>query len=165
MLTPLHFIMILLFFQVFKCLFVDLNNKKNFFSFSVKHFNMYAPYIVGGFMKYFLFFVLSLLVLVAGCLTSPLWSNGGSEDDEILEGTGMGYRGPIHVRLRMNSGSIMEIDVDSIEDRFVGGAAIEELIDLIIEYNSTDVDAVSGATETSRGFLSAVENAIISSRK
>jgi urocanate reductase len=116
-------------------------------------------------MKYFLFFVMSLLVLIAGCLTSPLWSNGGSEDEEILEGTGMGYRGPIHVRLRMNSGSITEIDVDSIEDRFVGGAAIEELIDLIIEYNSVHVGAVSGATETSRGFLSAVENAIISGRK
>ena len=116
-------------------------------------------------MKYILFFVLALLVLIAGCLTSPPWSNGESEDDEVLEGTGMGYRGPIHVRLRMNSGSITEIEVDSIEDRFVGGAAIEELIDLIIEYNSADVDAVSGATETSRGFLSAVEDAIISGRK
>jgi uncharacterized protein with FMN-binding domain len=116
-------------------------------------------------MKYILFFVLALLVIITGCLTSPLWSNGGGEEDEILEGTGMGYRGPIHVRLRMNGESITEIDVDSIEDRFVGGAAIEELIDLIIEYDSVDVDAVSGATETSRGFLSAVENAIISGRK
>ena len=115
-------------------------------------------------MKYFLFFVLALLVIISGCLTSPVWSSGGSEE-EILEGMGMGYRGLIHVRLRMKSGSITEIEVDSIEDRFVGGAAIEELIDLIIEYDSTDVDAVSGATETSKGFLSAVENAIISGRK
>jgi len=116
-------------------------------------------------MKYILLFVLSLLVIISGCLTSPVWSGGGSEEDEVFEGTGMGYRGPIHVRLRMNDGSITEIDVDSIEDRFVGGAAIEELIDIIIEFNSTDVDAVSGATETSKGFLLAVENAIISGRK
>ena len=116
-------------------------------------------------MKYILIFVLTLLVFISGCLTSPLWLDGGSEEDEVLEGTGMGYRGPINVRLRMKNGNITEIDVDSIEDRFVGGAAIEELIDLIIENNSVDVDAVSGATETSRGFLSAVENAIISGRK
>jgi uncharacterized protein with FMN-binding domain len=115
-------------------------------------------------MKNIRFFVFALIFTICGCLASPPWS-GGDGEGEILEGTGMGYRGPIYVRLRVKDGSITEIDVDSIEDRFVGGAAIEELIDLIIEYNSTDVDAVSGATETSKGFLSAVENAIISGRK
>ena len=115
-------------------------------------------------MKIILFFVLALLFIISGCLISPVWPGGG-EEGEILEGTGMGYRGPIYVRLRVKDGSITEIDVDSMEDRFVGGAAIEELIDLVIEYNSADVDAVSGATETSKGFLLAVENAIISGRK
>jgi uncharacterized protein with FMN-binding domain len=43
----------------------------------------------------------------------------------------------------------------------VGGEAIEELIDTVVGYNSTDVDAVSGATETSKGFLEAVYNAIM----
>jgi uncharacterized protein with FMN-binding domain len=38
---------------------------------------------------------------------------------------------------------------------------MEELIDIVIEYNSTDVDAVSGATATSKGFLDAVNNAIL----
>ena len=112
-------------------------------------------------MKIILFSILALFFVISGCLTWP----GGGEEGEILEGTGMGYRGPIHVRLRVNGETITEIDVDSMEDRFVGGAAIEELIDLVIEYNSTDVDAVSGATETSKGFLSAVENAIISGRR
>jgi len=117
-------------------------------------------------MKYILLFVLVLFFIITGCLTSSVRENGGeNEGSEVLEGVGIGYRGPIHVRLRMNNGSITEIEVDSIEDRFVGGAAIEELVDLIIEYNNTDVDVVTGATETSKGFLSAVENAIISLRK
>jgi len=120
-------------------------------------------------MKYILIFI--LLFIISGCLTSSIWESSVSEEgsfneiEQVLEGIGIGYRGPIHVRLRINNGSITEIEVDSIEDRFVGGAAIEELIDLIIEYNNTDVDVVTGATETSKGFLSAVENAIISLRK
>jgi len=116
-------------------------------------------------MKYVLFIILTLLLLITGCLNFSGWLREVNEEGEVFEGIGIGYRGPIHVYLRMNNGSITEIEVDSIEDRFVGGAAIEELIDLIIEYNNTDVDVVTGATETSRGFLSAVEDAIISGRK
>jgi len=116
-------------------------------------------------MKYVFFVILALFFVVFGCFSAPERADGQFEEGEVLEGTGMGFRGPIYVRLRVNGGNITEIEVDSIEDRFVGGAAIEELIDLIIEYNDTDVDVVTGATETSKGFLSAVENAIISYRK
>jgi len=106
-------------------------------------------------MKY-IFFLLSLTVF--GCV-----SLGGSRgnDADFYEGTAQGYRGPIRVQVRLNEGSITEIVVDSEEDNFVGGAAIEELIDMVIMYNTTDIDAVSGATESSRGFLKAVENAIM----
>jgi len=112
--------------------------------------------------KHVFFLIFVLFIIISGCLTNIDWSN---DEGEILEGTGMGFRGPINVRLRVKNGDITEIEVDSMEDRFVGGAAIEELIDLVIENNNTDVDAITGATETSKGFLSAVENAIISFRK
>ena len=80
----------------------------------------------------------------------------------VFEGTGRGYRGHVTVQVRMNGADILEIVIiDSEEDRFVGGAAMEELIDLVIMYNSTDVDAVSGATESSKGFLEAVGSAIM----
>jgi fumarate reductase flavoprotein subunit len=83
------------------------------------------------------------------------------ENVDVYEGTAQGYRGPIQVQVRVNGGSITEIIVDSEEDYFVGGTAIEELIDMVIQYNTTDIDAVTGATESSRGFLKAVENAIM----
>jgi fumarate reductase flavoprotein subunit len=80
----------------------------------------------------------------------------------VYEGAAMGYRGMIHVRVGFEKGTITEIAVvESVEDRAVGGAAIEELTDLVLMYNTTEVDAVSGATETSRGFLGAIENAIM----
>jgi len=107
-------------------------------------------------MKYILFSVVALVIIVSGCLTIS------EKSGEIYEGTATGYRGPIHVRVRMNGGSITEITIiDSSEDRFVGEAAMEELIDTVIEYNSTDVDVISGATVTSMGFLEAVNNAIM----
>ncbi len=115
-------------------------------------------------MKHFLVFLLFSL-FVSGCAIFGGGNDGQAqfEDASITgEGTGLGYRGSITVLVRTGGGNIMEITVvDSIEDRFVGEAAIEELIDIVIQYNTTDVDVVAGATETSRGFLQAVENAII----
>jgi len=110
-------------------------------------------------MKYFLFLAVILFLFAAGCVAL-----GGSKvaSGETYEGTGQGYRGPIRVLVRVSGGSITEIVVtDSVEDRFVGGAAIEQLIDMVIEYNATDIDVISGATESSKGFLEAVENAIM----
>jgi uncharacterized protein with FMN-binding domain len=134
------------------------------------------PYRVEVFMKYVLFSI--VLSIVTGCAVT-----GGSkslepaqveqanveqtqierkEPDEVYKGSSLGYRGSIHVQVRISGGSISEIIVvDSDEDRFVGGSAIEELIEAVIELNSVDIDAVSGATITSKGFLEAVMNAIM----
>jgi len=115
-----------------------------------------------------IFFALSLMVFSCVSLGSRNnaavhGENAASEGSEMsYEGTAQGYRGPIQVQVRVSGGSITEIViVDSEEDNFVGGAAIEELIDMVIQYNTTDIDAVTGATESSRGFLKAVENAIM----
>ena len=96
----------------------------------------------------------------SGCASFNADAAFGTED--YYEGTAMGYRGMIHVRVGMEQGTITEISViDSIEDRAVGGAAMEELTDLVLLYNTTELDVISGATETSKGFLAAIENAII----
>jgi urocanate reductase len=114
-------------------------------------------------MKYALFLFLALALAVSACLS---FNGGGDGEDgggEVFEGSGMGYRGPISVLVRINDGSITEMTViESVEDRQVGEAAMEELIELIIECNSADIDVISGATMTSKGFIEAVKNAIIS---
>jgi len=115
-------------------------------------------------MKYFLFSMIILLVVFTGCavLSSGRGQEEAEADGEILEGMGQGYRGPIFVQVRLRGDAILDVSVvDSEEDRFIGEAAIEELIDMVIEYNTTDIDAVTGATESSRGFLEAVDNAIM----
>ncbi len=107
----------------------------------------------------FAFFV---VVVICGCAALTARRGLSEGELEIFEGVGQGFRGPISVQVRVSEGSITEIEIiDSMEDRFVGGAAMEELIDLVIMYNTADIDAVSGATETSEGFLEAVRNAIL----
>jgi len=107
-------------------------------------------------------FVFFAVLVICGCAALTARRGLSEGGGEIFEGVGQGFRGPISVQVRMSEGSITEIEiVDSAEDRFVGGTAMEELIDLVIMYNTADIDAVSGATETSEGFLEAVRNAII----
>jgi uncharacterized protein with FMN-binding domain len=107
-------------------------------------------------MKYITCLALAM-IFIFGC-ASLKTGNG-----VFYEGAAMGYRGMIHVRVGMENGAITEITViEPNEDLAIGGAAIEELTDLVLMYNTTEIDAVSGATETSRGFLEAVENAIFS---
>jgi fumarate reductase flavoprotein subunit len=125
-------------------------------------------------MKYVLFSVVSFLVVLpvlTGCAVfggrksfeQAQIEQKKQEPDKVYEGSSFGYRGPIYVQIRMSGESISEITiVDSDEDHFVGGAAMEELIETVIELNSADVDAISGATITSKGFLEAVKNAIMS---
>jgi uncharacterized protein with FMN-binding domain len=100
--------------------------------------------------------VIMALVLLFGC--ASLRTGNGA----VYEGAAMGYRGMIHVRVGFEQGAITEIAViESQEDWAIGGAAIEELTDLVLMYNTTEIDAVSGATETSKGFLEAINNAIL----
>jgi uncharacterized protein with FMN-binding domain len=100
-----------------------------------------------------------LTVVCVLCVIVSCASLGGS--DGVYEGAGWGYRGVIRVLVHLTGDYITDIDIiDFDDDPNVGGEAIDELMELVIEYNSTDLDAVSGATESSKGFLDAVRNAI-----
>ena len=113
------------------------------------------------------FFILAGLflapVLLSGC--AGLKTENRTEEKQangVYEGAAQGYRGTIRVRVGFESGTITEITIiESREDRAVGEAAIEELTDLVLMYNTTEIDAISGATGTSKGFLAAIENAIM----
>jgi uncharacterized protein with FMN-binding domain len=106
---------------------------------------------------------LAAVFLAAACAAGPAVAAGGNlRNDGIYEGTSMGWRGPIQVEVRIASGGITDIIIlEHDEDPFIGGQAMQELLELVLENQSTDVDAVSGATESSKGFLEAVEYAII----
>jgi uncharacterized protein with FMN-binding domain len=81
--------------------------------------------------------------------------------DGVWEGLGRGYRGNILVRLTVAGGLIRDIEiVEEEEDPAIGGEAMAELTEQILAYGLGETDAVSGATDSSRGFLNAVEEAL-----
>jgi fumarate reductase flavoprotein subunit len=99
------------------------------------------------------------LLLGAGCVSFA--GARGSFKDGTYPGTGEGYRGPVRVALRLESGAIADIEIaEHGDDPLVGGAAMEELREAVIYANSAALDTVSGATESSAGFLSAVDDAL-----
>jgi hypothetical protein len=119
-----------------------------------------ALYISGGTMKgLFVFCLVLALGITGGC--AGLRSGGGEEPGGFYDGFGEGNRGPIHLRLQIGpGGDIREIEIlEHGEDPLVGGYAMEELLEAVLSAGSADVDAVSGATGSSAGFLGAVEDA------
>ena len=110
-----------------------------------------APFISGG---------IAILLLMAGCLGPGLVREAGGYRAGVYEGTGRGFRGPIVVQVQMSPAGIEDVIILSHrETAYPGAAAMEELLELVLETGSTDLDVVSGASVSSRGFLEAVEDA------
>jgi urocanate reductase len=102
----------------------------------------------------------SLSALILACMASPTVMEAGYVPG-AYEGTGNGYKGPIHVRIQTSAVGIEDIAIISHqESSFPGLAAMEELLEQVLETGEIDIDAISGATYSSRGFLQAVENAL-----
>jgi len=79
---------------------------------------------------------------------------------DTYTGSALGYNGNISVEIDWDEGNIVDIRVTSHSDTpAIAEPAFNELAEQVLETQSTDIDAVSGATDTSRGFLQAIEQA------
>ena len=86
-----------------------------------------------------------------------LWYNDGTY---TAEGKGIGGKVPVTVTVK--GGKIVEVTVgDNSETQGIGSKAIEQLPDAIVAANGTEgVDAVSGATVTSKAIFTAVDDCL-----
>ena len=82
--------------------------------------------------------------------------------DGTYTGTGKGIGGNVPVTVTVAGGKITDVEVgDNSETQGIGSKAIEQLPAKIVEANGTDgVDAVSGASVTSKAIFTAVEEAL-----
>lgn len=81
------------------------------------------------------------------------------------EGSGLGYNGAIRVVIETDTTSIIDINVlPHNEDPLIGEEALRELKEYVLETDSTDIDAISGATQTCDGFIQAVDDALSKAR-
>jgi hypothetical protein len=79
----------------------------------------------------------------------------------IYEGTAPGFRSQVRAVVQVDENGIVGIELHHEDDAEIGGAAMEELLELVLEGNSTeDIDVETGATESSLGFLFAVDDAL-----
>lgn len=82
--------------------------------------------------------------------------------DGSYRGSAIGYGGQMSVTVRVSGGVIASVTVDSHRETSGYYNRAVALLERIVQKNSTDVDTISGATVTSKGILSAVENALSS---
>ncbi|MFA9422918.1 MAG: 4Fe-4S binding protein [Sedimentibacter sp.] len=90
-----------------------------------------------------------------------LIGNIGNIQDGLYSGDGIGFGGNIEVEVKINKNEIREIKI--INHRETSGyyqEVFKELAKEIIETQGLNVDAVSGATASSRGFINAVKDAV-----
>lgn len=85
--------------------------------------------------------------------------------DGTYEGTGNGYGGKISVKVAIKDGRIKDVQIISAkgeDSAYLSQAS--KLLDQIVKEQSTDLDAVSGATYSSNGILDAADDALEGAR-
>ena len=106
-------------------------------------------------------------ILMGVLLMFALVGCGGSKDAEGIytpgtyTGTAAGHNGDIKVEVKVDADRITEVNVvESDETDGIADPAIEDVPAAIVEKQSTDVDAVAGATVTSDAIKEAAQKAI-----
>jgi uncharacterized protein with FMN-binding domain len=106
--------------------------------------------------KVFLAVLALLAFILAGCLSVARVHY----EPGIYQGSSPGYRGIIRLQVHLSEGGIEDIEILEQQEDDFAVFALEELRELALETNSADLDAISGATVSSKGFLSALEKAL-----
>ena len=101
---------------------------------------------------------------MAACAGSGAPSAGAVFKAGTYEAEAEGFAGsskPVHVKVTFSENAIDAIEYTAEgETPTVGGVALPKLVDNVLAAQSTKIDAVSGATKTSNGFFTAVNDAI-----
>ena len=107
-------------------------------------------------------FILLLFTLIIGCATAKI-VGGPIPQNTLKDGiyNGKATEGPVKVVAEVEIQNQQITNIELIEHRTWKGEAAEKIIpDRIIDEQSTKVDAVSGATISSRAIMNAVETAV-----
>lgn len=85
----------------------------------------------------------------------------GDYKDGVYEGTGKGNNGDIKVKVTVEGGNVVAVElVEHGETDGIYQAAEEGVVSEIIKKQTTEVDTVSGATNSSKGIMEAVAEAL-----
>lgn len=112
----------------------------------------------------FLSLLLAVGVLTTGCSTGKTNTGETNVSASLKPGTYTavveGFSGDITITMEVDDTKITKIDVSETETPTLGGAAIKQLSEKIIETQSLSVDTVAGATVSSTAFLKGMEDGL-----
>ena len=92
-----------------------------------------------------------------------VYTTGFEMPDGVYTGRAEGMIGEIVVEITVENNELIDIRlVDHQETTYLADPAFEMLKERVLNEQTTDVDMVSGATMTSRGFLAAIGEAVLS---
>jgi len=108
-----------------------------------------------------------LFLWAAGCVTSGIGRpvRAGELKDGVYEGEFRSFPNSAKVRVTVAQGRIFDVEVVSHFASGIGRQADDVIPDRIVDEQSTAVDAVTGATNSSRVIMNAVEVALQQARR
>ncbi len=102
-----------------------------------------------------------MLAVVLACLMPLMALADAMPADGVYEGSANGMGGAVKVTVTVSGGKITAVEVvEHSETAGISDPAIEQIPAKIVEAQSTDVDAVTGATVTSEAIKAAVKAAL-----
>jgi uncharacterized protein with FMN-binding domain len=113
-------------------------------------------------LSYFTINILFIGILLVGCAETPVIGapiDHTRLENGVYEGSYRGGPNKASVRVNIKDGNIVDIKILQ-HQTWKGSIAEATIIERIVARQSTKVDAVSGATNSSRVIMNAVQNAI-----
>lgn len=101
-----------------------------------------------------------IVLLLAGC------SGKNAYNDGVFRGEAMGYSKdiPIEVEVSIVGGNMVAVEVVNHDESVEQVPQVQEALDTLpgamVKKNTTHIDSIAGATETSKGIGNAVEKAL-----
>lgn len=108
--------------------------------------------------------VLSLMFTLAACGSKDAEPAADANGVQVFEGVGQGKHGDIKVQVSLLDNKITDIKVtEHKENEVLAEPVYTQLKQDVMATNSAKVDAISGSTVTSKGYLEAIQDAITKS--
>jgi fumarate reductase flavoprotein subunit len=106
-------------------------------------------------LQYLLWTVIAGLILLTAC------ASGGSQSPETATAVAQGFGGPVTVTVTLSQGRILSVIAQGPDEtEGIGSRAVEMLPAQMIEKNTVEVEAISGATISSQAVASAARAAV-----
>ncbi|NLC96157.1 MAG: FAD-dependent oxidoreductase [Erysipelotrichaceae bacterium] len=113
-------------------------------------------------MKKILILVLSVLMMLSVVACSSTTDNNSSASSTTFTGTSSGMQGPITVEMTVEDGKITNVELTEFnETASLTSVAVDRIPAQMVEYQTTTVDVVTGATFTSNAIMRAATEAAV----